>query len=772
MMDAYDKFIAGKVRKPQSHGFEPKAINPMLFDWQQVVVSWAIRQGRCALFEDCGLGKTPQQLEWARQVCEHTGKAVLILAPLAVADQTVREGEKFGIKVTHCRQPEDVDRHGVNIINYERLELFEDLIAEGVFAGVVLDESSILKSFTGKTRHKLTLAFAQTQYRLCCTATPAPNDFTELGQHAEFLGVCTAPEMLAMWFINDTADTGTWRLKKHAADDFWRWVASWAACVSKPSDLGFSDDGFTLPPLNMHPVWVDVDETAAVPDGELFRNPELNATNINREMRITLPDRCAAVAKLVTDDDKWAVWCNLNDEQDALEDLFGTRCVSVRGSDRDEHKVAREHHWRTGDVPVMVSKGSIFGYGMNWQHCHNLTYFPSYSFEDFYQVLRRFYRYGQAKAVNCYVVLPKTANGILRTLKAKIEKHEVMREAMKFSAENLLKVQRITTMKTDINTATGELWTLHHGDCVRVAKSIPSESVDFSVFSPPFADLFVYSSDIQDMGNCASMDDFLKQFNFLVRHLYRVTAPGRLCAVHCADLLATKWKDGEIELKGFSNEIVELFEGETDALGAFMQEKACNTSRRMFSDAGWLFHCRVTIWKDPVVEMQRTKSLGLLHKQLLKDSCMSRVGSPEYVMVFRKPGKNPKPVTHAREDYPVEQWQLDASPVWMDIRQTEVLNGKVARENQDEKHICPLQLDTINRLLRLYTNPGDMVYSPFAGIGSEGYCAVKMKRRFIGSELKQSYFELACSYLRKAEDESHTLFDKPNAEIRLFQEVQ
>jgi DNA modification methylase len=203
-------------------------------------------------------------------------------------------------------------------------------------------------------------------------------------------------------------------------------------------------------------------------------------------------------------------------------------------------------------------------------------------------------------------------------------------------------------------------------------------------------------------------------------------------------LLATKWKHGEIGLQDFSGKIKDAFIARD-----------------------WLYHCRVTIWKDPVTEMQRTKSLGLLHKQLLKDSAMSRVGSPEYVLVFRKPGKNPKPINHARADYPVEQWQKDASPVWMDIRQTEVLNGKIARENRDERHICPLQLDTINRLLRLYSNPGDMVLSPFGGIGSEGYCSIKMDRRFTGIELKKSYFDLACAYLRQASEEKATLFDSP-----------
>lgn len=734
----YEDFILTKIPRIKPAGFKPSVpLHAKLFEWQKLIVDWALRQGRAALFEDCGLGKTIQQIEWSRQVAMHTRKPVLILCPLAVADQTVREAEKFGFpQVQHVRQPEEI-RPGVPgtyITNYERLDLFREIVPQ--LGGVVLDESSILKSFTGKTRRDLTATFRETPYRLCCTATPAPNDFTELGQHAEFLGVCSAPEMLATWFINDTTDTGTWRLKKHAEEDFWRWVASWAACVSKPSDLGFPDDDFVLPPLNLIPVWVEVDEVQ-VADGELFRTAAMSATGVNGEMRLSNEARCKAAADIANSEDTaWVIWCNLNDEADELL-LRVKDCVEVRGSDRAEHKETKLRKFTFGEVKRIITKASIAGYGLNWQHCHNVICFPSYSFEDFYQLIRRTYRFGQKQAVNCYMVLPRTAGGVLKTLREKLERYETMRDAMKFSAETLLNTQREITMKTDIDTTANENWTLHNGDCVRVAETLADESIDFSVFSPPFPDLFVYSADVQDMGNCRSMDDFLQQFGFLVKHLYRVTKPGRLCAVHCADLLATKWKDGEIELKNFSGEIIDLFRAEN-----------------------WLYHCRVTIWKDPVVEMRRTKSLGLLYKQLLKDSAMSRVGLPEYVVIFRKPGKNAVPISHERDDYPLELWQKDASPVWMDIDQTNVLNGRMARENRDERHICPLQLDVINRLLRLYSNPGELVYSPFAGIGSEGYCAVKMKRRFVGSELKPSYYRLACAYLREAVNESESLFER------------
>lgn len=733
----YDQFISNKIPAVQKLGFEPTTtLNSNLREWQAIITTWAIRQGCAALFEDCGLGKTIQQIEWAWQVSRHTGKPVLILCPLVVADQTCREAEKFGFAaVNHVRQPEEINTRtaGVYITNYERLDLFREIVP--YLGGVVLDESSILKSFTGKTRRDLTQTFRVTPFRLCCTATPAPNDFTELGQHAEFLGICSASEMLATWFINDTANTGTWRLKKHASDDFWRWVASWAACISKPSDLGFDDGEFILPPLNLIPIWVDVDEKQCY-DDELFRLAGTSAAHINQEMRLTKKDRCRVACEIAnTTDDSWIIWCNLNDEADELL-LNLNDCVEVRGCDRQEHKETKLRKFTNGEVKRMITKSSIAGYGLNWQHCHNVICFPSYSFEDFYQLIRRSYRFGQKHPVNCHLILPRTASNVMKTLREKLDKYETMKDAMRFSAETILNQTRMTVMKTDIDTKSTPRWTIHNGDCVRVAETIDDESIDFSVFSPPFADLFVYSADVQDMGNCRTMEEFTQQFGYLVKHLYRITKPGRLCAVHCADLMATKWKDGEIELKNFSGEIIELFRNED-----------------------WLYHCRATIWKDPVVEMQRTKSLGLLHKQLLKDSAMSRVGSAEYVVIFRKPGVNADPISHDREDYPVEMWQKDASPVWMDIDQGNVLNGRIARENRDERHICPLQLDVINRLLRLYTNPDDLVYSPFAGIGSEGYCAVKMKRRFIGSELKPSYWQLACAHLQTAQNESESLFD-------------
>jgi len=292
-----------------------------------------------------------------------------------------------------------------------------------------------------------------------------------------------------------------------------------------------------------------------------------------------------------------------------------------------------------------------------------------------------------------------------------------------------------------INQKTAENWSAIHGDCVEVARQMPSDSVDFSIYSPPFASIFVYSPSDRDMGNCADDDEFRAHYQFLVREMFRVHKPGCLTAVHCSDLPSTKWKDGEIGLKDFMGDIV-----------------------RAHTDAGFVLHSRVTIWRDPVVEMTRTKALGLLYKQVIKDSSRSRVGMPDYLCVFRKPGVRAEPVEHNRGDFPVEQWQKLASPVWMDVRQTRTLNSAnetaspLKKSGEEEKHICPLQLDVIENALFLWSNPGDIVFSPFMGIGSEGAMSVKHKRKFIGTELKGNYWDQSCKNIKLYDDQSETLF--------------
>lgn len=720
----YDQFTSSKRKHSANYGFDPLPITAPLFDWQAHILRWAVLKGRAALFEDCGLGKTAQQLEWASQIFRKTGGSVLILAPLAVGEQTRLEGVKFGIDSKVVSDHSEIVQPGIYITNYEKIEHFhcED------FAGVVLDESSILKSLTGKVRKQLTQAFSNTPYRLCCTATPSPNDYTELGQHADFLGICTPAQMLCTYFINDTFNTGDWRLKRHAEDSFWQWLASWAACVSKPSDIGYSDDGYDLPALHMDSLVVKVDQTSEKDEEELFRVATLSATTMHKEMRLTAPARSDAVAdKVNNSDESWIVWCNTNLEADLLKERIPD-AIEVRGSDSVKAKRDRLAAFTNGEARVIITKPSIAGYGLNWQHCRNVAFVGlSYSFEDFYQALRRSYRFGQDREVNALIVQAETEGAIVKSIQRKIKQHETMQKQMKKAAAELKTSESETIdAKIDVTTYECKDWRVHHGDCVRVAREkIKDHSVGFSIFSPPFADLFTYSADPQDMGNCEDMDEFMKHFDYLIAEIKRVMIPGREVAVHCVDLLSTKWKHGSIQLQDFSGEII-----------------------RAFWKHGFLFHSRITIWKSPVTEMQRTKAHGLLYKTLKKDSSSSRVGVPDYLLVFRSPGESAVPVTKKEADYSVDWWQEVASPVWMTVDQGRVLNKDGARDHQDEKHICPLQLDVIERGIELWSNPGDLVYSPFTGIGSEGYGALSLGRSFVGSELKESYAKQACENLK------------------------
>jgi DNA modification methylase len=465
-------------------------------------------------------------------------------------------------------------------------------------------------------------------------------------------------------------------------------------------------------------------------EGELFRNPTMSATTMHAEMKLTCDERARAVAEEVNaSDEQWLVWCNTNGEADALKDAI-PGAYEIRGSDSAKKKEDAVMDFANGKIRVLLSKPSIFGFGVNWQNCRNVAFVGlSYSYEQLYQALRRSWRFGQTREVNAIIVQASTEGKILAAIQEKMRQHEEMKKEMRFASDEFRLHNHKPKINTSITMMTGKNWKVYNGDCVRVAQTLEPNSIGFTIFSPPFPDVFVYSDDEQDMGNCSDLEQFVEQFRYLVIELMRVTMPGREVAVHCVDLLSTKWKDGAIGFKDFSGIIAR----------AFMSE-------------GWLFHSRITIWKSPVTEMQRTKAHGLLYKTLRADSSKSRVGAPDYLLVFRKPGENLKPITHEEKDFPLEKWQEIASPVWMTVDQGRVLNGKEAKDQSDERHICPLQLDVVERALLMWSNPDDLVFSPFTGIGSEGYCALNMKRRFVGSELKPSYFEQAGKFLAEAED--------------------
>lgn len=422
----YNQFLKNKklVDIPTGFKVDPETLNSNLLDFQLDCTAWALRRGRAALFEDCGLGKTIQQLEWANKVNEYSKEPVLILAPLSVAKQTKREGKKFDINVNICQSGDDVV-NGINISNYEKIHKFD----APVFSGIVLDESSCLKNYSSKYRTLLIELFARTQYKLCCTATPSPNDFMELGNHAEFLNIMSRGEMLSMFFINDSGDTGTWRLKKHAVKDFWKWVCSWAVLIQKPSDLGYKDHGFILPPITFHEHTVKSKEPRK--GLGLFSYEAKTLTERRKAKKDSLPDRVKKAAEIVnSSDEQWGIWCNLNVESQALTNAIPT-AIQVQGSDSDDHKTNTAVGFTLGDPRDIISKGSIYGFGMNWQHCHNVLFVGlSDSYEQYYQIIRRFWRFGQKDPVHVHIVSSEAEGAIVKNIKNKEKKSQEMIQGM------------------------------------------------------------------------------------------------------------------------------------------------------------------------------------------------------------------------------------------------------------------------------------------------------------------------------------------------------
>lgn len=715
----YKDFLQSKEIKAGAVGLsvDGETISPVLFDFQQDIVRWALRLGRAAIFADCGLGKTLMQLEWAR----HIGGRVLIFAPLSVAEQTIREGRKLGLAVNHVRTSIEM-RDGVNISNYEIAKKFigTDL------SGIVLDESSILKSVDGKTRKMMLEEFTSVPYRLCCTATPCPNDIAELANHSEFLGVMKRVEMLASFFVHD--DEG-WRLRGHASEGFYRWLASWAMALKNPADLGYDGSQFRLPDLAIRDVVI---ETEWRRPGHLFAGGLKGITDRSSVRKDSISDRVQSAANIAnSSEDQFIVWCGLNDESSRVSKMI-TGAVEVSGADSSDDKVSKILGFLDGRHRVLVSKPKIAGFGMNFQHCHQMIFLGlGDSYESYYQCIRRSWRFGQTREVQVHIVVTDHEEEIVENVRRKEAQadeltNRIIESARKFEMEQLGKSESAEVMETAVHS--GKNWTLYQGDCVEEMARIADESVDLSVFSPPFLALYTYSSTERDLGNCSSDVQFFEHFRYVIDGLLRITRPGRLCCVHTAQVCTTLNTHGVIGLRDFRGKVCEEF-----------------VSR------GWVYHGEVCIDKDPQAQAIRTHSKGLLFVQLKKDSSWLRPALADYILVFRKPGDNAVPV---RPDLANDEWIEWARPIWYGIRESDTLNVVEARSDEDDRHICPLQLGTIERCVRLWSNRGETVFSPFAGIGSEGYQSLKLGRKFIGCELKPLYARTAVRNLKSAESAS------------------
>jgi DNA modification methylase len=495
--------------------------------------------------------------------------------------------------------------------------------------------------------------------------------------------------------------------------------------LSKPNDIGFYMDGYNLPDLNLYENQI---VTPKRDNGLLFNDAIISATNFNSELRLTKIERLDEVVNIINSkpNENFIIWIKQNEEGELLKKLLPD-AIEVKGNDSNEWKKDKLLGFANNEFRILITKTKIASFGMNYQNCNNQIFASlDFSFEGLYQAIRRSYRFGQKNEVNIYLITTDTMSNVKQAIDYKQKQFAIMQEEMAKAVNLNLSGNIMESKLFDITEELNEWYSIKRGDCVQLISDLPNESIGLSVFSPPFAELYTYSNHIEDMGNSKDYNEFLTQFNYLVKELYRVLMQGRNVCVHCMDLPIQKGKEGYIGLRDFSGMILKAFE-----------------------EVGFIYASRITIWKDPVVEMQRTKALGLLHKQVKKDSTMSRVGIPDYVMIFRKDGERNNPVTNT--DLSVDLWQKYASPVWMDINYSNTLQGyRNGREENDEKHICPLQLDTIERLIHLYSNKGDTVFTPFMGIGSEVYQAVKMNRKGIGFELKESYYDLAKANLKSA----------------------
>lgn len=766
----YREFMASKQRHSPDVGIHAQDLPDQMFPFQHDIVCWALRRGRSAIFADCGLGKTIMQLSWAQCIYEHTSKPVLIFAPCAVAAQTQREGSKFGIDVEVWHEQSNIHaRSSIGVTNYEKLHHFPD---PSLYGGLVLDESSILKGFDGKTRRLLTEYAAYIPYRLACTATPAPNDLMEIVNHAEFLGIMTAKEVFAMFFKNDGNDTHKWRLKHHAKSDFWHWLSSWSVALRKPSDLEYDDADFKLPKLSITQVSIPT---------SLDPSEVKTLKQRNNARKLSIEDRCRKAAELVnSNNDFTVVWCGLNSESRMLTSLIPD-AVEVTGSDPTHKKEKNLLAFSRGEIRVIVTKPTIAGHGLNWQHC-NQVYFVglSDSFEDYYQAIRRTWRFGQTRPVHVHVVTSDAEGVVVDNIKRKEqESGEMMNEIVKRTSVYTSVACKREDMPYEEDTSSGADWIMMLGDSVLRMDDVPSESVGLTVFSPPFPSMYVYTNSPADVGNVRDINELINHFKFLIKPLLRVTIPGRSCCIHLTQAVAFKGVDGYIGIKDFRGRVIESMEAD-----------------------GWIYYGEVCIDKNPQVKAIRTKDAGLLFKSLATDSSRMHMALADYILQFRKPGDNPDPIQSGiSERYKNEngwitpdEWIEWAAPVWYrrpgeyvseskwkawaqkkikgelldefsemaakhglpvigGIKETDTLSVRAARDKEDERHLCPLQLGVIERCIKLWSNPRDFVLDPFAGIGSVGVKAIELDRQFIGIELKRSYYDVACTYLNKAESQ-------------------
>lgn len=834
-IDKYMEFLRSKIPQAEIAGFEPpSAPHPSLFPHQRDIATWAMRGGRRGVFANFGLGKTRIHLQLASWVVEKTGGRFLIIAPLGVRQEfTQSDGPAMGLRIDYVRTNEEVQASTARILitNYERVR--DGGIDLDQFAGVGLDEASVLRSF-GSQNYQAALKWGRkVKYRFVFTATPSPNRYKELIHYSAFLGVMDSGDALTRFFQRDSQEAGNLTLYPHMEKSFWAWMASWATFIQKPSDLGYSDEGYDLPKMEVHWHRVGVDHTKAWGKADswgqhqLFMDEAQGLAGSAKVKRESIALRVGAAREIMAHEPMgkhWLLWHDLEAERDEIERSIPL-AKTVYGSQDLEEREELIMGFSRGEYRILATKPIIAGSGCNFQHfCADAIFLGvGYKFNDFIQAIHRIHRFQQQRTVHIHIVYLESEDAIVEELKAKWARHDSLMATMseilrKNKLTNLTVMELTRSLGCDRTEVKSKLFTAIRNDCVVECQAMPDNSIDMGMTSIPFGNQYEYSPSFNDFGHNVNNEAFFEQFKFLAPELLRILKPGRIFAVHVKDRI----RFGNVTGDGFP--IVDPFSDHTVAA---------------FCQAGFRLLARITIDTDVVRENNQTYRLGW--SENAKDSSKMGAGMPEYVLVFRKlpsdtsDGYADLPVKKPKEDYTRADWQIDAAgvwrssgnrlpdseilrglsnteiialwkkrclsgiysheehvaaakaleeidhlpsifmllaplsrhkDVWSDILRIDTLNKEQSLGNR-EKHVCPLQLDIIKRCITRYTNPGELVFDPFMGIGSVGYQAIKMGRRAIGTELNLDYWKDSIGYMEMAEREVDvpTLFDLAEAGI-------
>lgn len=831
-MTDYQTFLENKTPTPVAHGVEvePGDVHPMLFPHQRAIVEWAVRGGRRAIFAAFGLGKSVMQLETLRLVTPE-GERALIICPLGVRAEFRHDADMLGIETRFVRRSDEVDGPGVYITNYESVR--DGKLDITLFAAVSLDEASVLRSYGSKTFVTFLDMFDSVPFRFVATATPSPNRYKELIHYAGFLGVMDTGQALTRFFQRDSTQANNLTLYPHKEEEFWLWLASWAVFLQTPGDLGYPDDGYALPELTVEYHEVDADlldnltyETNG--QGQLMHGGSLGVSQAAKEKRATMPARVAEMMSIIEangvgdDGDQVVLWCDLNDEQRAIEqalDAAGISYSSVYGSLTIDESERRIVAWKAGETCALIGKPVMLGQGLNLQQCNRAIFVGlTYKFNDVIQATHRIYRFGQQRPCFTHIVHADTERSVVGVIKEKWQRHtemtHIMSNIIRDHGLNNIGVNEVLlrSMGVERVEVTGEGWTLANNDCVLETESMGDGSVDLIVTSIPFSNHYEYTPSYNDFGHTDNNDHFWAQMDFLTPQLLRILQPGRIYACHVKDRI--------------------LFGNVTGAgaptVSPFHAEALMHGVRHGFDYMGM-----VTITTDVVRENNQSYRLGW--SEMCKDGTKMGTGSPEYLLLFRKPqtdrsrGYADVPVTKDKADYSLGRWQIDADAfwrssgdrqidpetllqlpvaqrmrlfrdfvtshvydfdehialveamdarnglskefsmlppasnhedVWTDVNRMVTLNSEQSRKAQ-VMHVCPLQFDIVDRVIDRYSNPGDLVFDPFGGLGTVPYRAVLKGRQGRSSELNPGYFLDSLRYLRAAEQKVNmpSLFD-------------